>query len=325
VNAADAVQDTVVFFRSGSEYSTTFTIFTASITDFDRVDFRSSFTGNFRPIDGLSFRWWYVDPATMKYLTLSRALMALFMLYVLVRAELSGSFGVDIFTQVFCLLIAGVGALPFNPVFLLMPWWSPIGMVDYILFGSFVALFRMFIVVQIELVRSKQPRLPLPVLIVAGLFFACYSTVDAAVCYERALLLTEHDVERASLFKIESLLLNFHCVYAAAFILLSVLAFWSANGYAVKRLTILVLFGGAALAATIFVQVICVEKDLMMNTIVPSVVFTTAHTLLGAFTVFLMRTNRGRDYQSLDVGNAALDVEEASAGGEDEGFPENDA
>jgi hypothetical protein len=298
------------------------------VINFERIDLKCSFSGDFEPIDGFSFRWSYSNPAALKYATFSRALISVFMFYVFVN-YVANCIPAS-FTQFFAALITGIGVFPSNPIFLFLPQSSPTWLFNSTVMAGYVALFRMFGLLQIELVRSRKDRPALPVLIVVGLFFACYAGVDAVVCHDRLLLLTDHDVDRPALFEMENILANFHFAYTAGLILFTLAAFWSSTGYATKRLVALVLLQFVALVATIFVQIICIDRGFLGNSIMPSMLFTAIHSLTGGVMVFMMQSNRGRDYRFLgkpmvDVSDPGLDVEKASSGEEDEGFTNSDA
>jgi hypothetical protein len=309
----DDSREMTVHFQLGTTYSTAFTVFTETVIDFDQINLSFSVSGVLSAIDGLSFRWTHPRAAAVRHLASSRMSLSVFLFYVCVHYVLHSFFEKDKFTQVFCLLVAGIGSLTFNPVSLFSQWSSPTCPADYIILGAYVSLLRLFEIVELEIARSGQNRPGLLFLLVAGLLFACYGTIESSVTHGQALLLTGQEIDQSDLSRRRSVLLTCHCAYGVCFGLWSLAGL--CPGKVTKRASVMTIFGLLQLGSTLLVQIACWEKGFLAKTIVPLQLFRVSHALGGGFTIYLMRPSGAGHCRS----SATLTSSE-----EEEGFPEND-
>jgi hypothetical protein len=142
-------------FRGDSDRSEFFPILRQPIAAFDAVSLRVSVTSDFDVIDGLVFRWSFVDPATPMYVTSVRCLMSAFAAFVLVLFVVRLRFDAEAFTQVACIAL-GVAAVVAGPLAL----------------QPYVRVFRLFCLLQLELSVRRA--------LVPGIWAACVALGGAA-------------------------------------------------------------------------------------------------------------------------------------------------
>jgi hypothetical protein len=90
-----------------------------------------------------------------------------------------------------------------------------------------------------------------------------------------------------------------------------------------------VFLGFVELAATVFVEIICVKVDYFTDSILPPITFTLVHALIGGSAVIFMRPHREPEHYSfdklaVDQNNSEPNVRQASDGEDDVRFAYTD-
>jgi hypothetical protein len=211
-------------------------------------------------------------------------------------------FDADSFTQVFCLVLGGLGLLSANPLALVPSVAAP-PISDH----AFAAALRLFCLVQVGLVRARQRAPPRPRFAVACACFALYAIAEAAAGFDRAQLIADAQTERVVVLPSEELLVAADAVFAAVAVAWAALALWQTQPPRL-RLLVFVAFIAIGLAATVFTHVICLMRNLFAYTVLPSMIYNIAQMTVGAFVLFLMRPEKSDVYMM--IGHDEFEEEE---------------
>jgi hypothetical protein len=309
-------------FWEGGQWTNSFTILHKEVGEFDSIAMHFSFSAEFDEIDGMSFRWCYGNPLAMKASRISKYLLSVLVFYMLIVYISYLTFDKDFFTQVCCLILGTAGVFASNPFSVLFERFSGAQMFDYVLMAFFIACFRFFCILQIDLIRSGRHVPNLFLTITCGIFFAVYATFDAAASFDRAQYIAVVDPDLELSMPTANVLEALHMTYGVMLAVVSIVALLMSNGFARRRLFVFILFGVAGLGATIFAQVICPQRKVYSDSLFPEMLHTVLHMITGAFLLFLMRSDPQQEYDMLNPrvevngGDGALQVEEVSGEGE---------
>jgi hypothetical protein len=296
-----------VDFSEDSKRSDPFSVLNKEIAGYDMLHLKLTVATDFRLMDGLGFRWSFANPAALQYRAAVRVLIAsMLVVYVSFLA-------VDrrAFTELWCVPIGVTGVLTANPLALL-PSSPAVRMSDHVFMAAYVAVLRMFCLVQIELVRCRSLPPNFELTVAVGCFFVCYAIIDAAASFDRAHLQGDIHTDIDILLPNEELLKWIHWLYGAMLVTWAALAHMRSNGYAQRRLLVFGVFAAMQFVVALFSQVACVRYHILQSTIVPSMLYSAVHVTLGAFAIFVMRTDRRGAYVTVEKceGIGEADAEE---------------
>jgi hypothetical protein len=107
--------------------------------------------------------------------------------YILVVFAFYLKFDSESFTQIFLLVIGITGVFSSNPLtYFIKNTGAGARISDHILMSVFTAVFRLFLLLELEMLRGKSSAPATILVILFGVFFGFYATVDAAASYDRA-------------------------------------------------------------------------------------------------------------------------------------------
>jgi hypothetical protein len=190
-----------------------------------------------------------------------------------------------------------------------------------------MALFRLFVIVQLELIRGRG-RTPWLLLIVGSAYFAVYAFFDATAALDRAQLLYDCETEIGTVLPSETCATFFHIAHCIIMLVWMLLAAAQGRKYAPMRAVVFSIAAFTDIVATAFAQIICVHGKLFAFTVVPDMVNDCCHITTGAFAIFFMHPN-GISTHELLTGKVGLEdgliVDEMTSGDEpDQGFAKED-
>jgi hypothetical protein len=259
-----------------------FCLLRQEIVDYDMVSVRVSLTGDFREITGLGLRWLTVDPAFVDCSRFMRSVLSALNGYMLIvhlvwldvcRLQLG---------DVLCVALGVCGVFACNP----QSFWNPPPAIpplaDHVFVAAFVAMLRMFCLLQLDLLRARRVLLNKFAVLCAGAFYTCYGVVDAAAGFERSQASRE-----------ASPVLLFAAVLQRVHVLVSLLwvaaAFIRAGAAFVNRLYVFVFAVVIDVCSTWFSRVDCLTSSTFAYAPIPEMVNLSIHMTTGAFIVLLMR------------------------------------
>jgi hypothetical protein len=235
--------------------------------------------------------------------------------YILVLFLVFVKFDSEIFTQIFCIMIGCAGILASNPFSLIRWQGGDPGIADCVLMSLAVAMFRVFCLAQIDIVRCRGTNPNLVVLILLVIMFCAYAAIDTASFFDRWQTLSG----RRELVRIgvsELWCVAVHTALAALMTLLGMLRFDESSG---RRLAVLATLLWADVAASWANQLVV---RMGAFTILPELVRALVPLHGTALSLFLFQSDDGVTYQPMkeDTGSGdGLMVEEISCHDEEAG------
>jgi hypothetical protein len=169
----------------------------------------------------------------------------------------------------------------------------------------FVAIFRMFCLMQIEMIRTRRKTPFFPICVAAGVCFSVYATIDSAASFDRAQLVADSEREIEIVLPTENLMVLVHILYGIVCAVWGFLAVRQSAGYCAQRLYVFLAFSAFELAATVFSQVVCVKNHLFSYTVLPGLIYSIVHMMMAAFALFLMHAARHQEYLPIKDTSAA--------------------
>jgi hypothetical protein len=293
-------------FFQGALHSTPFSIVRRNITDFDGLDISWHLQGQFTSILNCTITWHFLNGHTLKFIRSARFLLSLPIGFFLVlfcwpiQPELDG------FTTPFCIVMGLIGLLgpttgPHVP--------GPEATASQGFgFAAYISLFRLFCIIQLEMVRANAPW-PRPLLFFGfGLFFGFLAVVDASASLDRAI-----HPSAPSLLATERLLACSTFAHAAA--VLAWIRLAHSRDASKRRVC---TFGGFA-AADVAASALALFRT--GPGVVTEVLKAAVPTMCGALSLFLLRPSDVARYGEIHGPTGdELAVDALSSDGSDEGF-----
>jgi hypothetical protein len=173
----------IVQFQDDARMSSPFHFFDLEITDFDTVTGSSFFTGDLSSIRGFLFHWSFFDFSAVKFSRAVRILTAFAIGYMTFQFIENLQLEVEVFTTVFCLIIGVAGVFAGNFHAVLSPTWAGIDIADACLLSVYLGFFRLFGLLQLELIRAQSSVPRWHISVAAFGFCLLYSVVDGIVAF----------------------------------------------------------------------------------------------------------------------------------------------
>jgi hypothetical protein len=304
-------------FVSGSSES--FEVAHIPVSGIDTLQLRLSLQASYSGISGFQFHWTFVNPITDRYRNSVNLLLSFLMGYTLVVFALYLEFDSESFTQFFMLALGLLGVAAANPLNLLLPEPATPRMADSLLMALFTAVYRMFLLIELELLRSRSASPNAVFLIVLGMFFCFYATVDAVAMFDRQSQLMCAEAEGPVVFPTETMVMWTHAAYVGVSLLYLLVAVAMNDAATVRRLWFFGLSVVVTGAVTVVTQIVFVVQNWFMYSVVPTMAFASVHVMFAAMTVFLLHSGGEPEYKDLvdeggghEAKNIALGIEQAS-------------
>jgi hypothetical protein len=283
-----------LLFKPRDLLSSPFNVIHVEIEEVTSVQLRLTVSSDFTGIQGFLFRWNFFNPGCQSYTRSLRFFMSAFVGYALLAFALSLQMDGEEFTQIFLMVIGIAGVLFCNPFQYVIEDQEVIDVADHILAALFVGLCRLFIVSQLELIRSRSSIPRSSVAIFWTSFFVFYALVDATASYERSTQISEYPIPS------ESLRAVFAAVYLGVSALLLGMSVIRSDGMYNRRLE---FFGASVVvtgAATMVSHIILFLLDIGLGTAANDLVFASIHTSFAATALFLMHSGYDQEYRAFD-------------------------
>jgi hypothetical protein len=289
-----------VTFSAGSGKSALFPVAHFRIDGYDAIQLRITLQSSFHGIIGSEFVWHFANPSADKYARSTRLLLSFLMGYMLALFAFYLRFDSESFTQVFLLVVGITGVFASNPVTYFFPAIPGGKVSDHILLALFLATYKMFLVLELEMLRSHSPKPATVYIAVIGVAFAFYATADSAASYDRQAHLEGAETETAVVLQTEALVAMMHCVYSVIVLTYAVTAFVLNDGLNPRRVA---YFGASAVVTVIvllFTRVLCVYANFWLYSVKPPLLEQATTATFAAMSLFLMHTGGGPEYVGLD-------------------------
>jgi hypothetical protein len=288
-------------FLTGTRTSTPFRVMHKEVREFDTAQVRLTLSSDFDSVSGFLFHSSFANPSAFKFSRVARLLLSLLLGYMLIVYFSFLSFDDQLFTELFCVLLGVMGVLSCNPLALFFPSAMSVQLLDHVSIAAFVALFRMFTLFQIEMIRGRSSSPNVLLVFIAALFFGCYATVEAGATFDRTMLFAEAEIETIVVLPTEALLINFDCAYGTLFVCWLLMASIHSGGFAAKRLFVISTLTVLGLAAAAFAHVFCIQTSTFAYTLIPTMVYAAVNLVAAAFAVFFLHCEGATYYKPIQA------------------------
>jgi hypothetical protein len=161
----------LTFISPGKNQSSWFYVMRAASRDIDTL--RLTVMADYRPSEVFLFHWDFGNSSAEKYDQSAKLLMSFLVGYVLAVFAFYLRFDSEYFTQVFLLVIGVTGVFAGNP----LNYFSGVApgsrVSDHIFMAVFIAVFRVFALLQLELLRTDSHTHPKgPIIALAAVFLS---------------------------------------------------------------------------------------------------------------------------------------------------------
>jgi hypothetical protein len=265
----------------------------------DTVQLRLTLTSNYDNIAGLYFRWDFANPNAAKYDQSSKLLMSFLVGYMLVVFAFYLKFDAEYFTQIFLIIVGVTGVFASNPINYLLKPKPGARIADHILMAVFTAVFRLFLLLQCELVRTHSQTPPKSLTIILAIFFGFYAAVDAAASYDRHAHVFHSEGEVKVLFQTELANIVFSTLFAVGAIVYFVLGVIGNEGANLRRVVFLGISIAAVASATLASRVFFPITGQYMYSLLPEMLSSATHVTFASIALFLLHSGGGREYKTI--------------------------
>ena len=272
-------------FAEGAKESSEYHVLQEDIKDFDTIQVKVTIKTNVTNVSGFLFSWAFANLSAAKYKRVACLLTSFLIGYMLVIFCSFINLETEAFTQIFCIIVGVVGIISSNPFALLLSPVKGARISDSVLMAAFLALYRLFLIAQLEMVRAHSTSPKIILLIILGLYFAFYSTINAAASYDRANFILDSVTISDVILPTEKLLMEIHASYTIICIIWIILAIKQSNGYTTRRMYLFIFFTVLTLVATLVSEVLFPLLNVFMFSILPSTVIASTHVTSAAFAI----------------------------------------
>jgi hypothetical protein len=180
----------------------------------------------------------------------------------------------------------------------------------------FEAIFRVFLITELELLRSHSTSPKAIFLVVLGVLFAFYAAVQAAAAYDRKALVFQAQHEVHMVLQTELALIVLDVLFSIASLVYLIVATISNEGVNPRRTALIGTSLIGIVIAILISDVFCVLTGTKMYSNMPSLLTSSASVTFAAITIFLLHTGGGRGYDSIQeeekVPAATMEIEPRS-------------
>lgn len=308
-------KEVTLSFGQGEKNSSEYEVLEEEITDFDTLQIKVTVKSNVTEVSGFLFSWSFANMSAAKYKRIACILTSFLIGYMLVIFCSFINLETEAFTQIFCIIIGAMGIISSNPIALFLSPIKSARISDHVLMTAFLAFYRLFLITQLEMVRAHSTSPKIILLIILGLYFAFYSTINAAANYDRANFILSSQTVTDIILPTEKLLIELHITYTIICIVWIILAIKQSNGYTTRRMYLFIFFTLLDLTGTLVSEVLFPILHVCMFSILPSMIIASTHVTTAAFSIFFLHNGSDPDYTQMDDQNqkgGSLDIEELS-------------
>jgi hypothetical protein len=313
-----------IAFTKGTNRSSIFPVSHFVIQGIDTIDLRLTLESEFHHIVGSEFYWSFANPSADKYHWAMKLLFSCLVAYMLVFFVFYLKLDSESFTQVYLIILGFTGVFSSNPLTYFIPSLPGPSIADHILMALFTATYKMFLILELEMLRSHSAAPRQFVVAILAVLFAVYATVDAAAGYDRQAHITNSEIEVPIRLETEITRSILHGIFAAIALIYLLAAVLRNDGVNARR----VFFFGFSVVATVLMSLITdvgfLYANIWMYSIRPLLLSNSLTVTLTSLTLFLLHTGGGPEYVGIDKAegqdNHTMEIDQLSDGQK----PDND-
>jgi hypothetical protein len=158
----------------------------------------------------------------------------------------------------------------------------------------------MFLILQMEILRSDDPKPKRMFVLLLSAAFLFYAAVDATAGYDRQMHLENSEMEAFVVLQSEVALSFLHIIYSVALISYTIVAYRANDGFTTRRIPFFAFSAGFTVLVLLFSDVICLYTGFWMYTVKPILFVYSGVGTLAALTLYLLHTGGSPEYFGLD-------------------------
>jgi hypothetical protein len=298
-------------FAKGSLLSSAFRVASVPVVEIDTLELHMYVKGDYSDVDGFSFAWDFTNPLADQYLFCGKLILSTTMGYMLVVFLFYLKWDAERFTQRFLIVVGVLGVVASNPLKLLIPVAYRSRLMDHLLMAAFTAAYRMFLLLQLELLRGRETTVS-PVLIgVHVIAFIMYAFLDGTASFglEQRMIRNDGTVLDSEVTRSRA-----HMIYLGITCLLLSLVVLNADGAHLGRLVLVAISVLITGGVTLGMEVIGLVLKRFTDSVADLMVMPAVHLNCAAMALFLLRSDADAEYAGLksnpgDEADIALEVE----------------
>jgi hypothetical protein len=312
-NVSDNKRKYTLHWESGSSRSSLFDVTHVPVRGIDAIHLKMTIQADYTGVAGFQFHWDFANPSAEKYSKSARLLMSFLIGYMVLVFAFYLKFDAEAFTQIFLLLVGITGIFASDPLtYFLNSKAAGLRISDHILTSVFTAVFRLFLVLELEMLRARSS-VPKPIVtILFGIFFVFYATVDAAASYDRQAHISQSESEVPVILQTETALMIFDAMYVVFSTVYLVLAVIQNDGVNSRRIGFFSFAVLTTSGVTVLTHIVFVILNTRMYSVMPPILFCSIHITVASMCIFLLHYGGGPEYREMntkdDQGPMVIDV-----------------
>ena len=307
--------DTQLVFNSYSNESTSFEILNKEVVGFDSIQLKLTVKSNYENVAGFKFHWSFNNPSAVKYSKTAKFIMSILLGYMLLVFCFYLKFDSDRFTQIFCIIFGIAGVLAPNPFSYILGYDSTY-ILDVALGAIFVALYRMFILSQLQLIRINSQRINQGFMVFSSIFFILYGLTDTIASYQRAELVSSSKYIVNEILQSEKVSFVFNIIYILISIIFLVSAYFNSEIIS-RKFFFFACVVFVSCMATVVAQILLLFVPEAMFSVAPQLFLYANYMTCASFSLYFLHPGGSLEYHQVgakDDQQLILDVQNLSAG-----------
>jgi hypothetical protein len=312
-----------ISFSPGDRYSSSFRIVRAKVGDCDHVALTVGIHTNFSDVIGFRFYWEFFNPNADAYTKRYMFSWSLLPGYLTFLSWFQLNWDSDVSSHIFLLLVGVASVFASNPLAYVLSEPAFLLISDHLMKSFFIAAFRLFVFVQLELLRTPGAW-PTPAMFtLMAIFFSGYATIDTAAAYDRTKHWSIIDSQPFIILPTEKALVIGDVIYITVLIVEVIVALKSVERTAYRVAALLVVVSAISAGVTGWAHVYCILTGHNMYSMFPRFIFGSTHITLISLLLYLLRGEYVPNYATVEEKEeqAVLEVDltsDSDTGEEDE-------
>jgi hypothetical protein len=313
VRRVDDSQFLIVNVARGAGRSPVHDLLQAVIRDTNAFHVHLDIRTNYSAVQGFYFNWAFSDMNDEKFCKRARFWLSGLIGFMFLLAVANLNFDSESWTQSFLIILGIVGVLASNPIQHFFFSDGSLQVMDHALMASFNGIYRMFMIIQLELLRTHKVIPDLRFLIGCVVVFTSYAGIEFAAMDERS-------GKSPSVLMMENSLMFAGILYTLVSLAYTAVTVVTNNGVNVRKVCFFSVSVIVTSFTTFLTDVYFVWRGQHVNSVFPQMVSAAVHMSLAAMTIFLLHSAGGPEYEDLEWrrGSVVLDIERESDHGENE-------
>jgi hypothetical protein len=287
-------------FKSGEPESSYLQVANCPLLDMDKAEVGLTFKGDFTRILGANLIWTVGNPDADEYVRSFNLKLSFACCYLLVIFAYHVKFDSESFSVIYMLIVGITGVFFSNPLHHFFPDLVPGEMLDDVFLSLYLGFYRMFLIVQLELLRANNSRPGFVQSILIGSFFAIFTIADSAARFDRRLHTLQLKEDWFVKLGTEIARAGLHLIYAIGGLVYLYLAYLRHDGAHPRRLAFFGFSIVLMIAVGLFTDVFCLYARIWEMTPKLDLLQTGIAVALSSQTLFLFHSSGDWTYEGID-------------------------